>query len=486
MVKKSSAILPLLLAASLAPAGVFAAEPAPAADAADTVSLRAELAELRQKLADIERKAAMKDEADAAKAKTSGVFTFDEKGFRATSADKNFELRIRGLLQTDARVYFNDGGAANDTFLVRRARPIIEATLAKDYDAVLVPEFGGGSATAGPTPTILDAYLNAAPLGKGAQLRIGKQKSPVSLEQLQSDSVRAFIEHTFPANLVPNRDIGAILHGEAFDGILEYQTGVFNGAADGSTATTLDYGDNKTLVARVFLRPFATSGTDALSGLGVGFATDYSDKTGVSGGVAGANTGLPSGYRTDAQQTFFTYAAAARANGPAQHFVPQACWYAGPFGILAEYAFEQSDLSLANGAVADTIRNRAWQVTAGWVITGEKSTYRGVTPANSVLNGGAGAWELVARVSGMRVDDDAFVKGYAGGATGNTPAAIADRRASNASSAQACAAGVNWYLTRNLRVSAIYTHTEFDADGPSSALLRHGENAVLMRAQVAF
>lgn len=461
----------------------------------NAASQQEEIAALRQKIAVIERKAELKAEDDDAKAKTQAVATLDEKGLGLQSPDKSFALRLRGLVQTDARAYFHDGStpgatasaATADTFILRRARPILEATVGKDYDAVFVPEFGGGNATGASTPSILDAYVNAAPFGKGAQLRIGKQKAPIGLDQWQSDAVRPLLESAFPTNLVPNRDVGVILHGEAFDGVLEYQTGILNGVADGSTGTNTAYDDNKTAVARVFIKPFANSGSYEFGDLGFGFATDYSDKTGVSGGAAGANTGLSSGYKTDGQQTFFTYAGAARANGVQQHFAPQLAWYVGPFSVLAEYVVSRSEVSLANGSVSDALDNRAWQVTAGWLITGENASFKGVTPKSSVTNGGVGAWEIVGRLSGFTADDAAFTKGYANGSTTGTAAQqLAGRRASNASEAKSYAAGVNWYLSRNLRLSADYSHTDFDAANPTSALLRNGENVVLVRAQLSF
>ena len=45
---------------------------------------------------------------------------------------------------------------------------------------------------------------------------------------------------------------------------------------------------------------------------------------------------------------------------------------------------------------------------------------------------------------------------------------------------------MNWYLTKNLRLAANFTHTDFDSARTTSSILNSGENAVLLRAQVAF
>ena len=201
---------------------------------ADTTALRDELAELRQKLAALERKAELKAEDDAAKEKTRPTLEFGDKGFAIQSADKANSIRFRGLVQTDARVYFDDGDApqATDKFILRRARPIMEATLGRDYDIVLVPEFGVENPAA---PFLLDAYLNAAPAGKSVQLQVGKQRSTIGLEMNQSDPKGFFTERALPTQLTSNRDVGVALHGKPFGDTLSYKVGVFNGAPDGAS-----------------------------------------------------------------------------------------------------------------------------------------------------------------------------------------------------------------------------------------------------------
>lgn len=446
----------------------------------ETEKLRAEIDALRARLDAVEKQPRSGTGDVVAKTPDSGTFNFDENGFRATSADKNFQLRIRGLIQTDARVYFDRDDPAqktSDSFILRRARPIIEATVAKDYDAVFVPEFGGsygiGAASSSvPAPTILDAYLNAKIAGDALQLRIGKFKSPIGLDLLQEDANRPLIESAFPTYLVPNRDVGLQLHGTVAKGVVEYRLGVFNGTSDGAVSTNApDFSDNKTVAGRLFFTPFASSSNRWIDGLGFGIAGDFADKDGGA-----ANTDLTTGYKTDGSQTFFTYNGAntPRVHGDIGHIAPQASWYVGPFSLLAEYIF--SDARVTGGAVANrvvNVNNRAWQVTVGYVLTGEDASFKGVKPGKPVTDGGCGAFEIVVRASQLYIDDDVFSQGLA--TTG-----------ANAKGAKSYALGLNWYLSRNLRVSADYTHTDFDSAATTSPLLNRGEDAVLMRAQIAF
>ena len=70
------------------------------------------------------------------------------------SADGSHSIRFRAVLQLDGRFFGDDTERpATDTFLVRRARPYIEGTLARIVEYRIMPDFGGGSTT------LEDAYL---------------------------------------------------------------------------------------------------------------------------------------------------------------------------------------------------------------------------------------------------------------------------------------------------------------------------------------
>lgn len=488
----------LAAAISLTATPAFAAdlESAPAASSAtasDSAELRRQVDALRRRLDELEhksgdtasqlavdeRRAEIKQEEDAAKFKDAAVAKFDENGFSVSSADKNFQLRIKGLVQTDARVFFDDGksSGSTDKFILRRARPIIEATVGKDYDIVLVPEFGDAPTK---TPFLLDAYLNAAPFGKGLQFRIGKQRSTIGYEMNQADPKGFFTERSLVTQLTTNRDLGIAVHGKPFDEYLEYNIGVFNGAPDGASPDyNGDVSDAKSLAGNLHYRPFAHSSDYLVSNFGFGIGADIRDKTGTAGAVAASgafNNGLFN-YRSDAQQTIFNWNTATIADGQSVRVSPHIGWYAGPFGLLAEYVYSEN--SVSRGARRDVLRNHGWHVGASWVLTGEDASYEGVKPSadHSIYRGGLGAVELVARISEVDFDTDAFA---------GTPATSFANAATSATNARAYAAGVNWYPSNNLRFSVAYTHTDFDARNPTTAVLQHGEDAILARAQLSF
>ena len=171
------------------------------------------------------------------------------------------------------------------------------------------------------------------------------------------------------------------------------------------------------------------------------------------------------------------YADATVADGCNWRLTPQFDYRVGSFGLAGEYVVSSTELR--SGAATATLANRAWQVSAGYVLTGEASSVSGVKPRNSfnLADGTWGAFELVGRVSGFRVDDDAFPLFASVG--------------SNASEATAYGVGFNWYLSRNLKFSTDFYVTDFGfADTApatsTSAILRQDEQALISRLQVAF
>src|SRR6185503_15793028 len=139
-------------------------------------------------------------------------------GSSLRSADTNFVLKLRGYVQADSRWFLNDKIDANDTFLLRRVRPIFEGTVFDKYDFRVMLDFGSGAnSSAANNGFVQDAYLNARFL-PGFQLQFGKFKEPVGLERLQSGANLLFVERAYPTQLLPNRDAGVQVHGELFAG----------------------------------------------------------------------------------------------------------------------------------------------------------------------------------------------------------------------------------------------------------------------------
>jgi phosphate-selective porin OprO/OprP len=192
------------------------------------------------------------------------------------------------------------------------------------------------------------------------------------------------------------------------------------------------------------------------------------------GNVTSNATALTSGYLTDGQQTFFSYTNGVVGNGTHWRLAPQAYYYWGPLGFLGEYTI--SNQRVTKGATSATLNNTAWQIAAGWVLTGEDASYTGLTPKHPFdpRNNHWGAFQLVARYADLNIDNKAFPI-YANPAT-------------SASEAKAWAVGLNWYLNKDIRVNASYSHTAFEGaiDKTKATVVRQPEQVVFTRVQLSF
>jgi phosphate-selective porin OprO and OprP len=437
--------------------------------------------ELEQKVKILERNRELDVEAAEAKAKEAPKITIGGDGFSFGNADGSYALQLKGVLQVDSRTFFHDAGiVGNDSLLLRRARPVLQGTVARDFDFLFVPDFGGSSVQ------IFDAYLNYR-YRPELQLRAGKMKSPIGLEQLQADVDILFNERSLVTDLVPNRDLGIQLHGEILGGVASYAAGIFNGVGDARNSSNFDFEDNKAFEGRVFFQPFKTTSLYALQGFGFGLGGSYESmqKTNITG-LPSTTGGTLAGYTTDGQQQFFAYNPASNAvvvaDGEHWRLSPQGYYYYGPFGFLGEYVISDQRVTrvLGPSRITRRLANTAWQVTGSWILTGEDAAYKGgVVPRHpfNPLAGGWGAWQLLGRYEQLDIDNDAFP--------------LFSNPASSAKSAAAWSVGLNWYWNRNFLIKASFSHTDFHGGGgpgasAPAAVTRNDENVFFTRMQLAF
>lgn len=437
------------------------------------------------------------------------VVAGEKEGIGLKSDEGDFSIKWHGLVQADYRSVDADvvnTATANATFydgwMIRKARPWIEGSLFGWIDYKLTPEFAtttsnvatvstgtstvNGSTTLG-SPEVIDAYFDAK-FKPWLKLRVGKFKPFVGLARLQSDTDGKFLEQSFvTANLLPQRDVGASLFGDVWDGKLNYAVGFSNGVIDGGDqSVALDSNSDKELSARVFAQPFKGDG-GYLAGLGLGLAGTTISQSGTA--TNSSTSQLPS-YKSFSQINFFSYTttagAAAYADGRRTRWTPQAYYYYGPFGLMAEYAHESQEVTRSTNH--QTLDHDAWQATFSYLLTGEEASYGGVKPKQpfSPNKDGWGAWEVVARLSRMDIDDNAFI------GTANTRLS---NIATSAKSASAWGVGVNWYLNNYTRFTLDYENTRFSGGAAGSAANDTGitnlvdkqeEKAMIGRLQVSF
>ena len=449
----------------------------------NTGSGQEQIRDLDQKVRILARQRELDQESAAAAAKAQPRIMIGANGFSFGSADSNFVVAIHGLVQADSRTFQkNNNMPGNNSILLRRARPIICGTVFDDFDFAFVPDFGNGTpgnASAAATPSIYDAYLNYR-YSPAFQVQAGKFKSPVGLEYLQSDTYTLFNEHSIVTDLVPGRDIGFELHGDIAGGVLSYAAGIFNGVGDARNTSNIGFQDNREFVGRLFVQPFKATSIAALQNFGAGVGGSWGDSSitntlGLPASTGGSSTSA--GFFTDGQQQFFAYTNGVVASRTHWRLSPQGSYYYGPLGLFGEYVI--SDQDVRNGSHLADLQNTAWDISGGWILTGEDAAPTGVTPKHpfNPHNGQWGALQVVGRYAELDVDTDAFP--------------FFSNPAVSASSAKVWAVGLNWYLNRNIRVNASYSRTTFTGGGGAgtsvpAAVTQHPEEVFFTRVQLAF
>ncbi|HVI59990.1 MAG TPA: porin [Luteimonas sp.] len=339
--------------------------------------------------------------------------------------------------------------STRDASDVRRVRPVFQYK-SPAWSARFMPDLERE------TNLALDAYVDITPDAPW-DLRIGRFKSPLSMNSLQSSNALVVMENSVVAAMTPNRDNGVLL---GFDtggeSSWRLEAGVFDGAADDAVKGSLDGGAEWTLHALRTQR----LGNGRLR-LGVG----------ASGGQregAPGDARLARG-RTPGLETWFRYASDAYSDGTTGRTVVSADWQQGPWYVQAEAIRSTETVRLANRRAR--VARRGWELQASRVLTGEDRGIDGVKPANLRLPGLdlPVAVEVGARVAGVRVDEDAFEQGLA------DPEASGDRLRS---------AGVSlalWF-PKQWRVQVDYEHSRIGYRAGAEAT----ERVLLARAILAF
>lgn len=383
------------------------------------------------------------------------------------SADQEHQLRVTGLLHSDFRVDANPGSAGGvDTFLVRRARLGIEANVFDHYEFRFVPDWGNNRAV------IQDAYLNIHYIDE-MQLQGGKFRPPIGYERLIRARFVPTYERSLLDQLIPARDVGVMIHGQDLcGGRIDYALSAMNGTFSGD----VDPNKLRELIGRVAFTPFP----------GEEFPEVWRHlQLGISGSIGKQGEPLaPSPLRTPGSIPFLTFAANVRGDGLQTRWTPEITYFHGPLGLVAQYYRMDRELRATNGLTpVVAIPFEGYYVLLTHFLTGEsRSTYNEVTkplrpfdPRDPLTS--PGAWELVVRLSRLRVGEDIFL-------ASNGPLAVGS---TSSPAATELTVGFNWYLNSLVRVQFNWEHAWYPRPvtlGSGNSYLR--TNAALMRLQIMF
>jgi phosphate-selective porin OprO/OprP len=381
------------------------------------------------------------------------VVSAGESGFTVQSPDGDYQLRFGALLNADGRFAIDDDtDRAINTFTIRRLRTSLRGRLARRFEFFINPDFAGG------TLVVQDAYLDTI-FSPSFRIRFGKAKTPFGLERAQSQPFTLFAERALTSAVAPNRDIGVQVIGDVAGGVVTYLGGLMNGVADGGSGDT-DTTDSKDLAGRVLVRPFQKRpATDPLRGLALGVAATVGKQSGAAA--------LPTVRSPLLQLPIVSYTGTAA--GTRRRYSPHAFYLYKSFSGIVEYV--HSEMAVTSTAGRGDVAHHAWHVGGSFLLTGDPATdgSAGVHPrANfDVAQRHWGALQIALRYQRLDVDDSARRFAASGSAL----------------TAEGWTAGLNWYLTPNLRYLVNVERLVFDGNGPTA---RPAEHAILFRSQVYF
>jgi phosphate-selective porin OprO/OprP len=365
------------------------------------------------------------------------------------SADGAFETQLAGYAQLDFRGY-QSGDHPPNTFLVRRARLSLEGKLERYFDFKIEGDFADTSST-----LLRDFYVNIHRIDQ-FQLRFGQFYVPISQEEVRSDAVQDFVEHSMMTNLVPSRSPGIEASGVLSKGVFEYHVGAFNGK--GLLASN-NNGTPETAI-RLRFNPWKHNSSFLGKGLIVGGAFTQGRSLGGTSVRGQTESRSVSFFVPDTINGKYI-----RANG-------EMTWTLGPAAIRAEYdqTNQRRDNLGQDGRNLPGVVAKGYMAQFTYLLTGEEKSEVGVVvPKNNLFgdgNGkqGLGAWELKFRYANLQI------------ANGTVKSNRADT----------FYFGPNWYLNRFVRYVLDLGFERFKDPVRSPRPGDRNFFVVLSRVQVAF
>ncbi len=225
------------------------------------------------------------------------------------------------------------------------------------------------------------------PTFSGLTLSIGKQKEPISMERLMGLVHLPMQERSVAADtLLPSRNIGAVISGQALDKHMSWAGGVFNNWLD----TDNSFGDNATqVVGRVTWLPYLSEDEHELVHLGFGarFSNTQTDIRFSS---------FPEFYNSPDFIDSGTFSAS-----DSHTYSIEASWRKGPLWLSSEYTENNIDAPERGNPTLS-----GYYLSAALSLTGEmrdynkrNGTFAPLPVSQSVQQGGIGSWELTSRWS---------------------------------------------------------------------------------------
>jgi phosphate-selective porin OprO/OprP len=394
------------------------------------------------------------------------------------TADGNFTLAIRSLVQFDTGYYAQGAAPLGTDFSsgsnFRRARLGISGTLFTDWSYEFIYDFGGsGTETAG----ISSAFIQYDGLGP-VHVKLGAFPPPESFEDSTSASDLLFLERAQPTDLArgiagsDGRDAATVFaYDDDYFAAISYTAGLINDAAV--------FDEQQAVVGRVAYRLLHTPDVNFAVGADATYVLKVADT------AAGPNS--PTAFRLRERPELNIDSTSTRLIDTNTIDAADALeWGVEATGnwhsFYAQGGYFGFDVGRRASALADPSFD-GWYLQASWILTGETKPYRPERGAYSLpkptdpfsfSKPGIGAWEIAARYSDLDLD---YQPGLAGAAKPAAGIRGGDQKI--------WTVGLNWYPNNAIRFVLDYQHTDVDRLNNAGGGIGAKLDAVSLRAQLS-
>jgi len=372
-------------------------------------------------------------------------------GFQYHSEDEEFRLGFHLESQIDARIWSQrDQVPANSGLFLPRQRIFFDGNITKriEYEFSINRGLGG-------TVNILNAYINLH-FDDRFELRFGRYFTPFTYDQYAISNywLPTPERSLFTTNVGLGRQIGLMGWGYLFDKRLDYAAGIFNGSRNSfeSLNNAMDF------VAFVNTRPFQESESFEFArflNLGTSFAFGHQDQppvpTSFRIGGSSPNADVPGAGTTP----FLILNPDVIERGDRLLGSVHTAYFYRGLSLIGEWQYGYgSYASIAHPSPAQ-VPFSGFYVAGGYFLTGEEVARRTTVvplrplfPTSKGDHRGPGAWEVVGRVSELRLGEKIFTAGFADLNLWSNQAVTTEL-------------GVNWYWNEYIKMYMFWLHGDF-------------------------
>lgn len=372
-------------------------------------------------------------------------------GFRLATPDDEFQLQIHYESQIEGRVWNQRNQIpANSGIFLPRQRIFFTGNITRSIEYELAINRGSGGSL-----NLLNAFVNVH-FDDRFQLRMGRYFTPLPYDQYAISNywLPTPERSIFTTNLSLNRQFGVMAWGYLFDKRLDYAAGLFNGSRNSfeSLSNSMDF------VGYLNARPFQESETLRFArflNLGSSVAVGHQNQAPVPVsfriGGGSPNTDSPGAGTTP----FLILNPDVIERGNRFLGSTHAAYYYKGLSLIGEWQYGYGGYATVARPYSTQVPFSGFYVTGGYFLTGEHIEQRSrlyplrpLLPTSKGSPRGLGAWEVVGRVSELRLGEQIFTGGFA------DPNLWSNR-------ATTTELGVNWYWNEYVKLYAFWLHGDF-------------------------